>query len=91
MKTELDIYEDKYFYPIMEGVKTHLICVNIIPFNTNKKGFSDITVSFPHKLICGNLYVMVVYDFDSNAILSEPIKTGKQKPSVMHLPKWKRY
>ena len=66
----MDIEEDKEFYPIMESVKTHKVCAKIIPFNANKKGFSDLTVAFLHKSSCENSYVMAVYDFDSNVILS---------------------
>ena len=44
------------------------------PIQHQEKGFSDLTGALPQKPICGNLYVMVVYEFDSNAILSEPNK-----------------
>lgn len=58
----------------METVNTHEVCATIIPFNTNIHGFNDLTGAFPHKARRGNLYVMVVYDYDSNAVLVEPIK-----------------
>ena len=74
VKYELDIEEDKYFYPDIETVKTHELCATIIPFNINIKGFSYLTGTSPHKSILGNLYFMVMYDYDSNSILSEPIK-----------------
>ena len=53
-------------------MKTHKLCAKIISFNTKRKRFSDLTGDFPHKSICGNLYVMVVYEFDRNAILDDP-------------------
>ena len=28
-----------------------------------------------HKSSCGNQYLLVIYDYDSNAILAEPLKT----------------
>ena len=55
-------------------MKTYELCVTIISFNIKIKVFSDLTGAFPHKSSRGNLYVMVMYDYDSNAILSEPIK-----------------
>ena len=58
-------------------MKTHEICANIRPFNIKIKVFSDITGAFPHKSSRGNVYVMVMYDYDSNAILAEPIKNRK--------------
>ena len=39
-----------------------------------RKGFSDLTGVFPHMSSRGNLDVMVMYDYDSNKILAEPIK-----------------
>ena len=74
VKFEFDIEESKYFYPITMSVKTHKVCATIIPSNTKKKNFSYLTVTFPHKSIRGNLYVMVVYYFGSNTILAKPIK-----------------
>ena len=35
----------------------------------------DLTGRFPHKLSRGNQYLLVIYDYDSNAILAEPLKT----------------
>ena len=43
-------------------------------FQYKIKGFIDIIGAFPHKSSRINLYVMVMYEYDSNAILSEPIK-----------------
>ena len=73
MKSKLGIEEDKYFHPILESVKTHEVCATIIPFNNKRKGFSDLTGAFPHNSSRGNLYVIVVYDFDISVILAEPI------------------
>ena len=49
MKYELDIEEDKYFYPIMDSVKTHKVSKKIIPFNTESKCFNELIGAFPHK------------------------------------------
>ena len=47
------------------------------------KGFSDITNTSPQKSSRENLYVMVMYDYDSNEILAEPIKIVRKQPSAM--------
>ena len=38
------------------------------------KLFSNITGAFSHKPSRGNFYVMIMYDYDSDAILVKPIK-----------------
>ena len=38
------------------------------------KGISSITGAFPHKSSRGILYVTVMYEYYSNAILAKPIK-----------------
>ena len=74
VKLESEIEEDNNFYPKKEAVKTHELCATIIPFNKKIKGFRDLTGTSPHKSTRGNFYVMIMYDYDSNAILSKPIK-----------------
>ena len=72
--SEVEVEEDRDFYPESETVKAHELCATIGPFSLNRKGFSDITGAFPHKSSRGHLYVMVLYDYDSNEILAEPKK-----------------
>ena len=55
-------------------MKTHELCAKISPFNIKRKGLSNLAGAFPHKSSRGNLYIMILYDYDSNAILSKPIK-----------------
>ena len=81
MKLEVEVEEDSNFYPDAESVKTHEMCATIIPFNIKRNGFSDFTGAFPHKSSMGNLYVMVMYDYDINAILAEPTK-NRQAASI---------
>ena len=83
VKSEVEVAEDSNFYPYAETVKTHELCAIIIPINLNRKGFGDITGALPHKSSRGNLYVMVMYAYDSNAILTEPIKIDRQQTSAM--------
>ena len=45
------------------------------PIQITGKIFSDQTGRFPFTSSRGNKYVMIVYDFDSNAILAEPMKS----------------
>ena len=74
VKSEGEVDEDRNFYQDTETVKTHEICANIIPFNLKRKGFSDPNGALLRNSSIGNLHVMVMYDYDSNEILVEPIK-----------------
>ena len=49
--------------------------------HTNK-AYCDLTGRFPHKSTRGNQYLIVFYDYDSNAILFEPLKT-RQAQEIM--------
>jgi Reverse transcriptase (RNA-dependent DNA polymerase) len=54
---------------------THAAFANMIELsNVDGKSYSDLTGRFPCKSELGNLYVMVLYAYDANAILVEPIK-----------------
>ena len=37
LKPEMEVDEDKYFYPEMEKVKTYELCATITPFNVKEK------------------------------------------------------
>ena len=63
-------------------MNTHELCATITPFNINRKGFSDLTGALPHKSRRGNLYVMVLYEYDSNAIPDEPIEN--RQATIIH-------
>ena len=58
-------------------MKTHELCATIVPFNIKRKGFSNLTGSFLNKSSKSNIHFMVMYDYNSNAILAEPIKNGQ--------------
>jgi hypothetical protein len=55
--------------------------------NVDGKSYSDLTGRFPCKSELGNLYVMVLYAYDANAILVEPIKnrSDSKKLKAMEL------
>ena len=47
--------------------------MTILDNSQKQKGFFDLTGRFPFPSSRGNNYILVLYDFDSNAILAEPI------------------
>jgi hypothetical protein len=53
--------------------------------------FTDQTGRFPVVSSKGNKYVMVLYDYDSNAILAEPIKSRNQSELVRAYQKLHTY
>ena len=79
----MGVEEDSDLYPDADTVKTYDMCATIIPFNLNIKGFIDLTGDLPHNSRRGNLYAVVLYYYDSNTILAEPIKIGRQQSSVI--------
>ena len=42
-------------------------------YYTNIKAYSDLTGKFPFTSSQGNQYILIVYDYDSNAILVEAL------------------
>ncbi len=44
-----------------------------------RKAYMDLTGKFPHTSSRGNQYLVVMYNFDSNAIVFKPIKTRQSK------------
>ena len=49
----------------------------ITPFEAKDTGYSDLTGKFPYPSSRGNEYVLVIYDYDSNAIIAKPIKSKR--------------
>jgi hypothetical protein len=64
--------------PITDWKSTHFIYAAIISAPTSTRQiYTDQTGCFPEVLQCSNKYIlMVLYDYDSNSILAEPIKNG---------------
>ena len=60
---------------MLESNNTNDIMVTIISFRERNTAYGDLTGRFPHMSSRGNQYIVVIYDFDSNAILAEPIKS----------------
>jgi hypothetical protein len=60
--------------PITNGASTHAVFTSTIdiPPKTGQV-YTDQTGAFPHYSASGHRYIMVLYDYDSNAILAEPL------------------
>ena len=52
--------------------RENLVCM--WPFGVSGQVFTDQTGRFPRVYSRGNMPVMVLYDYDSNVILTEPLK-----------------
>ena len=67
--------DDNFFPPPnTPNEKTHDVLAVITPFKETNRAYSDQTGKFPYKSSQGNEYLLIVYDYDSNAILAEPLK-----------------
>jgi hypothetical protein len=64
---------------------------NIKTIDVSGKVYSDQTGRFPHASSKGSKYVMVLYDFDSNAILAEPIKNKTEREQLVATTKLHDY
>ena len=54
--------------------KTYNVFALIEDFHTASKAYTDLTGRFPFQSSRGNNYLFILYDYDGNAILAEPIK-----------------
>ena len=52
------------------------------PFHPKATAYNDLTGKFPHKSSRGHQYILVVYDYDSNAILAAPLKSRQQAQEI---------
>ena len=57
-----------------QEVKTHNTFAVIEDFHSASKAYTDLTGRFPFQSSRGNNYLFILYDYDANAILAEPIK-----------------
>lgn len=67
---------DDYFFPTPETPyhKTSEMFIKLTSFQTTKKASGDLTGRFPYISSRGYQYFLVVYDYNSNAILIEVLK-----------------
>ena len=54
---------------------TNEVCGILTTFHQMKKTYLDQRERFPYKSSRGNKYILIVYDYDSNGILCEPLKS----------------
>ena len=60
---------------IDDGLKMHFIYAAILDVPTaTGQVYSDLTGHFPVQSSKGNKYLLIVYDYNSNAILAKPMK-----------------
>ena len=72
------------FFPTLEtrmSPTTDVLC-SIQPFQAKDTGYSDLTGRFPYPSSRGNQYVLVLYDYDSNAILAKPIRNRQSQEII---------
>ena len=79
--TKIEINED--FFPskntsIANEVYTTMYNVKDLK-ELNNKAYVDLMEKFPHKSSRGAQYIFIMYDYDSNAILSSTLKTRQAK------------
>ena len=58
-----------------DNARTYNLYVTIATSSDIIKSYSDQTGKFTHQSTRGNQYVMILYDYNYNLILSNPIKT----------------
>ena len=62
--------------------KTQHILTEIIPFTAKELSYTDQTGQIPFRSTRGHEYVMILYDYDSNAILAKAFKNRQAKELV---------
>ena len=67
--------QDIILEPEEPNVKSNNVMTMVILFSSKEISYGDITGSFPFKSSRGNQYIYILYDYDSNSILAEPMKT----------------
>ena len=71
---EQKIADEDSFPTVEVGQKTQNYICSIQAFQYKDTGYSDLTGRFPFQSTRGNEYILVMYDYDSNAILAKPVK-----------------
>ena len=62
-------------FPSKISNATHQLCSAIVDYTAKDTAYADLTGRFPKISSRGNQYLLVVYDYDSNAIVAEPLKS----------------
>ena len=69
----IDIERDYFPMPEFPNSKTFNCFAILLPFESTTKAYSDLTGKFPIISSRGYKYILIVYDYDSNSILAEPL------------------
>ena len=85
--TNIDMGHFKKERQNLQTTKTRETLASIIPFTAKEMSYGDLTGAFPYTSTRGNKYLYILYDYDSNSILVEPIK-NRQAASITNA--WKR-
>ncbi len=69
----IESFQDTFPDKIPE--RLHQVVATIVTHTNQDTAYFDLTGAFPYASNRGNKYVFILYDFDSNAILAQPIKS----------------
>lgn len=72
---------DKAPTPSLAPAPTRARLCSLEAFQPKQKGYLDLTGKFPYESARGNKYLLVAYDYDSNAILVEALP-NRQKATI---------
>ena len=75
--------------PTDANFRTHSVFAKTM--SVSGRVFSNQTGRFPHTSICGTKYVMIFYNYYSNAILAEPIKSRSERELTGSFAKLSQY
>ena len=78
-KTDLTNADDDYHPTQGNGVKTYEYASIILPFHARTTSYVDLAERFHNRSSRGNEYIYVLYDYDSNTILAQPVKNRHAK------------
>ena len=76
------------FFPPPEPTRSGQILATIITHSNKNKAYFDLTGAFPYVSSRGNKYIFILYDYDSNSILTHPLKSknaGEIKQAWVYL------
>lgn len=76
--------EDSDFHPTPDSTqpKTHNCFAIILDTSNSNTGYMDLTGRFPYRSSRGYQYLLIIYDYDSNAILVAPLKNRKSETII---------
>ena len=73
-KLDLPSDHDDFFTP-SEPTRSGQTIATIITHSNKNKAYFDLTGAFPYVSSRGNKYIFILYDYDSNSILTHPLKS----------------